>query len=262
MSLKKRLIPKIQVKTMQIGSKERPVAVTTLNFSRQKEIGDPISQAKIYEAQAVDELLFIDIEAWKSGKMISTDLVRRASETIFMPFTVGGGVKSVEDFRELLNHGADKVCINSSAISNPDLISSAAEIFGSQCVVVSIDYSNRDGKYRVMSHGGSNDTGLDPVEWASDCEARGAGEILITSVDRDGTRGGLDTKLTREISDRVKIPVITAGGCGSTMHFIEGFLDGHASAVSAGTFFSLKDENPMQARSQIRNAGVPIRLET
>lgn len=261
--LKKRLIPKLQMKESRFGTSRRMVLVTTINFADAIEIGDPVSQAKIYEAQAADELIFLDLDASLSSREILLDVVKRCAEEIFMPFTVGGGVRSIEDFKKLLCNGADKVSINTGAVTIPDIITEASRIFGAQCVVLSIDCGlNTDGSYRVWTHGGTVPTDLDPVTWAVEGERRGAGEIMLTSIDRDGTRSGLDLELTRRIVDAVSIPVISSGGCGLASHFVEGFTIGKADAVSAGTYFCFKDENPMQTRSQIKNAGIPIRLHT
>jgi imidazole glycerol-phosphate synthase subunit HisF len=259
--LKKRIIPKLQMKERQIGSRKIMVLVTTVQFSQYTEIGDPVSQAKIYEAQAADELIFLDIDASIEGRDNLIEIVRKTASEVFMPITVGGGVRSVEDFRVLLSNGADKVSINTAAVTDPDLISEAANIFGSQCVVVSIDYrKNNDGDHHVWIKCGKVETKLNPVEWSIKCEKMGAGEILLTSIDRDGTRQGLDVELTRQIADNISIPVITSGGCGLSSHFIDGFLSGNANAVSAGTFFCFIDENLMQTRAHIKNAGIPIRL--
>jgi len=261
--LKRRLIPKLQMKLRKIGSKEQLVLVTTVQFSRVVEIGDPVSQAKIYQAQAVDELIFLDLDATLEKRPPVLDVLRRAAEEIFMPLTVGGGVSKIEDFRNLLANGADKVCVNSAALARPQLMEEAAATFGSQCVVVGIDYKcNSAGRYSVWSEGGTVDTGQDPVAWAVECQKRGAGEILLTSVDRDGTRTGLDSQLTRRVTQNVSLPVITSGGCGLAAHFVEGFLEGNADAVAAGTFFCLRDQSPMQARARIKNAGLPIRIHT
>jgi cyclase len=239
------------------------VLVTTIRFDRVIEIGDPISQAKIYQAQAVDELVFLDLDASSDGREPLEKVIRSAAEEIFMPFTVGGGVKSSRGFRTLLASGADKVSVNSAAVEDPELITRASEAFGAQCVVLSIDYRViADGSYRVWTRGGKSETGLDPVAWAVEGERRGAGEILLTSIDRDGTSRGLDIDLTRKVAESVSVPVITSGGCGLATHFVEGFIQGKADAVSAGTFFCFRDQNPMQTRSQISNAGVPIRLHT
>jgi cyclase len=261
--LKKRLVPKLQMTMGSLGKAPRMVLVTTINFDRIIEIGDPVSQAKIYQAQAADELIFVDIRASSESRKTTIEVVKRAAEQIFMPFTVGGGVKSLEDFRILLAHGADKVSVNTAAIEDPSLIDRAAKVFGAQCVVLSIDYRrDAEGRNRVFKRSGKDETGLDPVDWAVEGERRGAGEILLTSIDRDGTRTGLDVVTSAEIAERVSIPVIVSGGCGLASHFAEGFLAGKASAVSAGTYFCFKDENPMQTRAQIMNAGIPIRVHT
>jgi cyclase len=261
--LKRRLIPKLQMKASRFGSSENMVLVTTTQFREVIEIGNPVSQAKIYEAQAADELIFLDLDASSQNRQTMVDVVRQAAEQIFMPFTVGGGVRTIADFRKLLSNGADKVSVNTGAVETPDLIDQASATFGAQCVVLSIDYrQDRNGQYHVWTRGGTVNTGLNPIKWAMKGEKRGAGEILLTSIDRDGTRGGLDVEMTRSVVENVSIPVITSGGCGLAAHFVEGFLIGKADAVSAGTYFCFKDENPMQTRAQIKNAGIPIRLHT
>lgn len=260
---KKRLIPKLQMKATSFGSSRRMVLVTTVNFREVLEIGDPVSQAKIYQAQFADELVFLDLDASAENRKTVVEVIRKAAQEIFMPITVGGGVKSVADFRELLSNGADKVSVNTAGVEDPDLINKASEVFGAQCVVLSIDYRKAEnGEYLVWTHGGKRETPRHPLEWAKEGERRGAGEILLTSIDRDGTRQGLDLEMTRRIAESVAVPVITSGGCGLASHFVEGFLAGKADAVSAGTYFCFKDENPMQTRSRIRNAGIPIRLLT
>lgn len=239
------------------------VLVTTVNFNKVLEIGEPVSQAKIYEAQASDELIFLDLDACREARKPNLDIIRKSSEEIFMPFTVGGGVDRIEDFKELLSNGADKVSINTAAVRNPELITESSEKYGSQCVVVSMDYKREiKGDYFVWINCGRERTNLNPVDWAVKSEELGAGEILITSIDRDGTCEGLDLEITRKISEAVSIPVISSGGCGFARHFSEGFLIGKADAVSAGTFFCFKDQNPMQTRSHIKNAGVLIRIHT
>ena len=239
------------------------VLVTTVQFGQTMEIGDPVSQAKIYEAQAADELIFLDLDASIDNRDGVFHVIRTAAEQIFMPFTMGGGIRNFSNIREALSNGADKVSINTAAVETPDFINEAASKFGTQCIVLSIDYRmNKGGRYRVWIRGGNEETNLDPVQWAIEGANRGAGEILLTSIDRDGTRHGLDLQLTSQITGSVSIPVITSGGCGVASHFVDGFLIGKADAVSAGTYFCFKDENPMQTRAQIRNASVPIRLHT
>ena len=259
--LKRRLIPKLQLKQSRFGSTPRMVLVTTIRFNEVIEIGDPISQAKIYEAQAADELIFLDLDASSENRETLINVVKQASEEIFMPFTVGGGVRNKDDFRKLLANGADKVSINTGAVEKPDMIREVSDIFGAQCVVLSIDYrSNGNHESWVWIKGGKEKTPLNPVQWAIEGEKRGAGEILLTSIDHDGTRRGLDLETARKVTSAVSIPVILSGGCGLTSHFIEGFIQGKADGISAGTYFCFKDENPMQTRSQISNAGIPIRM--
>ena len=261
--LKRRLIPKLQMRRTTVGTLDRMVLVTTIRFGEALEIGDPVSQAKIFQDQAADELIFLDLDASAENRENLVDVVRTAAEQVFMPFTVGGGVRSLDDFRSLLSNGADKIAVNTAALQRPDLIDEAAERFGNQCVVLSVDARrNADGSCTAWTHGGKNDSGRDVLDWCLEGERRGSGEILLTSVDRDGTREGLDIELTRMVTDNVSVPVITSGGCGLAEHFVAGFLEGGACAVSAGTYFCFKDENPMQTRSQIRNARIPIRLHT
>jgi len=259
--LKKRLIPKLQMKASRFGSLIRMVLVTTIQFKDVIEIGDPVSQAKIYQAQAADELIFLDLDASLENRETLIDVVRKVSSETFMPFTVGGGVRSIQSFRRLLSNGADKVSINTAAVERPEFISEVSEVFGSQCVVLSIDYrKNSQGKDCIYIKGGQVETDLDPIEWAIEGEKRGAGEILLTSIDRDGTRLGLELDISKRIVENVNIPVIISGGCGLANHFVNGFLITKAAAVAAGTYFAFRDEPPMQARSQIINSGIPIRL--
>lgn len=234
--------------------------VTTIQFDATIDIGDPVSQAKVFQAQAADELIFLDIDAWRSERSALLDVVRRASGELFMPMTVGGGVRSPGDFEDLLSNGADKVSVCTAAVEDPDLLTRAADAFGVQCVVCSIDYRATPDGPRVFVRGGTEVTELDPLTWARQAEGLGAGEILLTSIDRDGTRSGLDVEMIRTVSDAVEIPVIASGGCGVAADFVAGFLEGAADAVAAGTYFAFRDESPMQTRSQISNAGIPIRL--
>lgn len=261
--LKRRIIPKLLMKRSRFGGKTRMVLVTTVKYDEVIEIGDPVSQAKIYEAQYADELVFLDLDASSDDRDTMVAVIQSAAEQIFMPITVGGGVRSIADFRRLLSHGADKVSVNTAAVENPELIGEAAAIFGAQCVVLSVDCRREaDGSYRVWTRGGKTPTAWDPVAWAREGERRGAGEILISSIDRDGTRSGLDVELTRQVVDAVSVPVVASGGCGLAEHFVDGFKGAGADAVAAGTYFCFKDENPMQVRARIKNAGIPIRLNT
>jgi imidazole glycerol-phosphate synthase subunit HisF len=257
--VKRRLIPKLLLRSSQFGSTQRMVLVTTVNYDRIINAGDPVSQAKIYEAQSADELIFLNINPSQETKSLVLNIIRKVSEEIFMPITIGGGISKLDDFRELLSNGADKVSINTEAVLRPELISMASARFGAQCVVVSIDYKEVNNKRTVYINGGKTPTELDALDWALQCETLGAGEILVTNIGHDGKQEGLDTRFIEEVSSRVKIPVIASGGCGLAKHFIEGFRAG-ADAVSAGTFFCFKDQSPIQTRSHISNAGIPIRL--
>ena len=258
----KRIIPKLQLKNSKFDE-DQMVLVNTIKFGEVNEIGDPISQAKIFQAQIVDELIFLDLDARESLRGPNLNIIKNAAEEIFMPFCVGGGVNNINDFRTLLKNGADKVSINTSAVNNPNLINDASMVFGSQCVVVSIDYSkDNSGNYFVYINGGKIKTSRDPIEWAIEAQNRGAGEILLTSIDRDGIGLGIDLDLTKEVVKSVDIPVITSGGCGLSSHFTDAFNECNVSGVSAGTFFSMRDQNPMQTRSHIINAGIKIRNRT
>jgi cyclase len=254
--LKRRLIPKLQLK--QAAPNGCYELVTTVGFERIIKIGEPVSQAKIYQAQNVDELILVDLDSAGLVPELAC-LMQQMTEHIFMPITVGGGVRTVEDFQRLLACGADKVSINAAAIQSPLLISDAARIFGSQCVVASIDFRKRGMAYRVFTNRGSVDSGRDLIDWALECQDRGAGELLLTSIDRDGTKSGLELEAVRQVTECVSIPVIAGGGCGIASHFVEALKAG-ADAISAGTFFCHQDQNPMQCRAHIKNAGFPVRL--
>lgn len=262
--LKKRLIPKLLVKHRQMGRSVRPVLVTTQRFDRVLEIGDAVSQAKIYQAQMADELVVINIDGTPIGHdEVMLSLIERLAAETFMPLAVGGGVRTVDDFHKLLETGADKVTINTQAVSNPALITEAARRFGSQCVLISIDFRLDEQRIpRVFISAGREPTGLDAVDFCRRVTEMGAGEILLTDIDRDGTGEGLSTEVCARVADSVSIPVILSGGCGLAEHFIDGFRHGHAEAVAAGTFFAFRDQNPIQTRSHVRNAGIPIRMET
>lgn len=262
--LKKRLIPKLLIQNRTIGSSKRPVLVTTVGFERSINVGDPVSQAKIYEAQLADELLVLNIDNTPVDQNNTLlELIKRLAAETFMPLTVGGGVRTVRDFDSLLNCGADKVSINSEAINHPSLITDAAQRFGNQCVVVSIDFrTDASGNAFVMTDHAQKSTSMLVSDWAEEVASLGAGEILLTDADRDGSGLGLNCSVAHQVSALVSVPVIISGGCGVAEHFVRGFIDGGAEGVAAGTFFCFRDQNPMQTRSHIRNSGICIRMET
>lgn len=234
--------------------------VKGVNFVNLIDAGDPVEQAKAYEAQGADELVFLDITASSDGRAIMRDVVERTASQCFMPLTVGGGLRTLEDIRAMLNAGADKVSLNTSAITNPELVSQASAKFGNQCIVVAID-AKRDGvgKWKVYTHGGRNKTELDAVEWAKEVERRGAGEILLTSMDSDGTKDGYDIPLTRAVSDAVRIPVIASGGAGELKHLVEAVTLGKASAVLAASIFHFGKFSINQAKDAMIAAGIKAR---
>jgi len=261
-TLDQRLIPKLQLRASSFDP-ALMVLVTTVNFEKTIEIGNPTSQAKIFDSQSADELVFLDIDASNENRVSLVNIVQEVSKSLFIPLTIGGGIKSIDDIILLLSNGADKVSINSSAIKNPEFINSAANRFGTSTIVISIDYKkNLSGKYTVWTNGGKYDTGKDPIDWSIECASRGAGELMICSINNDGTQNGLDLEITRKIVDSVSIPVITSGGCGSTDDFINGYKVGCAHAVAAGTYFCFNDQGFMQIRAHIKNAGIPIRIVT
>jgi len=262
--LKKRLVPKLLIKHRQMQRVLRPVLVTTRNYEEARDVGDPVSQAKIYEAQLADELVVLNIDGTPIGDdEVMLGLIERLASETFMPLAVGGGVQSVDDFSRLLERGADKVTINTVALDRPVLVAQAAGRFGAQCVVVSIDF-RMDDLGRAIVHGdhAQRSTRRTVVEWAREVADRGAGELLLTDAGRDGSGSGLNCEISRAVADAVKIPIILSGGCGLAEHFVEGFTHGHAEAIAAGTFFCFRDQNPMQTRAHIMNAGIPIRMET
>lgn len=234
--------------------------VKGVNFVNLKDAGDPAEQARIYDQAGADELCFLDISATHEGRATLFEVVSKTADVCFMPVTVGGGVRAVEDFRKLLRCGADKVSVNSSAVADPDLLSRAADKFGSQCVVLAIDARMNDsGFFEVFTRGGRTPTGIDAVQWARDAEQKGAGEILLTSMDGDGTKDGFDLPLTRAVSDAVNIPVIASGGAGKPEHFAQAVTEGHASAVLAASVFHFGQFSIDEAKSAMQNAGVPVR---
>ncbi len=253
--LKTRIIPCLDV--------DRGRVVKGVNFVDIVDAGDPVEQAKIYNAQGADELCFLDITATHEGRDTILDVVRRVADEVFMPLTVGGGISSVAHIRNLLNAGADKVSINSAAVKNPDFVREAAEKCGSQCIVVAIDArAKEDGSdgWEIFTHGGRNGTGIDAVEWAVRMAEYGAGEILLTSMDRDGTKAGFNLPLTRAVADAVPVPVIASGGVGNLQHLVEGVTQGHASAVLAASIFHFGEYTVREAKEAMRAAGIPVRL--
>jgi cyclase len=272
----KRIIPCLDVKDGRV--------VKGVNFVDLIDAGDPVECGKAYDAAGADELVFLDITASSDKREIVTDMVRRVAETVFIPFTVGGGIRTIEDFRSILREGADKIAVNSAAIDNPNLISEAADKFGSQCVVVAIDarrrrvgkaldpslsysesikindvWTEKDG-WTVYKHGGRVDMNIDAVEWAIKAEQLGAGEILLTSMDADGTKAGYDIELTRAVANAVKIPVIASGGAGTLEHFEKSFTEGYADAALAASLFHFKELEINEVKKYLRSRGISVRL--
>lgn len=251
--LKARVIPCLDVKDGRV--------VKGVNFVDLIDAGDPVEQARLYDEQGADELCFLDITASSDNRETIYDVVRRTAEQCFMPLTVGGGVRTVEDVRKLLLAGADKVSINTAAVHNPELVREAAQKFGSQCIVVAVDAKQvAPGKFEIFTHGGRTATGIDAVEWARKMEEYGAGEILLTSMDRDGTREGFNIPLTSAIADAIRIPVIASGGVGNLEHLAEGVREGHATAVLAASIFHFGEYTIREAKEAMRDAGIPVRL--
>ncbi len=235
--------------------------VKGVNFVNLVDAGDPVEQARVYDAAGADELCFLDITASHEDRGILLDVVRRTAEHCFMPLTVGGGVRTLEDIRRLLLAGADKVSINSAAVARPEFVAEASQKFGAQCIVVAIDAKSvGPGRWSVFTHGGRRDTGIDAVEWAKRVVELGAGEILLTSMDRDGARSGFDLALTRAVADAVPVPVIASGGVGTLDHLVEGVREGHASAVLAASIFHFGEVEIGAAKRHMADAGLPMRL--
>ena len=250
--LKVRLIPCLDVKDGRV--------VKGVNFTRLVDAGDPVEQARVYDLAGADELTFLDITASSDNRDTLYDAVRRTAEQVFMPLTVGGGVRTVDDIRTLLLAGADKASINTAAVARPEFVAEAAQRFGSQCIVVAIDAKAvAPGRWEVFTHGGRKATGLDAVVWAKRMAAAGAGEILLTSMDRDGTKSGFDLALTRMIADAVSVPVIASGGVGTLDHLAEGVTEGHASAVLAASIFHFGIFTIAQAKARMVQSGIPVR---
>ena len=248
----KRIIPCLDVNNGRV--------VKGVNFVDLKDAGDPVEIARAYDAAGADELVFLDITASCEERDTVVDMVRQVAANVFIPFTVGGGIRTVEDFRKLLREGADKISVNSAAIDRPELITEAAEKFGSQCVVVAIDAKRRqDGGWNIYKHGGRLDTGIDAIEWAKKVEKLGAGEILLTSMDCDGTKAGYDIELTRAIADAVSVPVIASGGAGTLEHFYDALTEGGADAALAASLFHYKELEIMDLKKYLADKGVSVR---
>lgn len=236
--------------------------VKGVNFVNLTDAGDPVEIAAAYDKAGADEVVFLDITASCDGRKTVVDMVREVAKKVFIPFTVGGGIRTVEDFKEILREGADKVAVNSAAIKRPELIKEAAEKFGNQCVVVAIDAKRRaDGSgWNIYLNGGRVDTGIDAIEWAKKAESLGAGEILLTSMDCDGTKNGYDIELTRQVSEAVSIPVIASGGAGTLEHFSDAVIEGKADAVLAASLFHFKELEINEVKKYMKNKGISVRL--
>lgn len=249
----KRIIPCLDVKDGRV--------VKGISFVNLQDAGDPVEVAAAYDKAGADEVVFLDITASSDNRAIAVEMVRRVAEKVFIPFTVGGGIRTVDDFKMLLREGADKIAVNSAAIMNPRLISDAADKFGSQCVVVAMDAKRRkDGGFNIYKNGGRIDMGIDAVEWAIQAEKLGAGELLLTSMDCDGTKGGYDIGLTKTISSVVNIPVIASGGAGTMEHFYEALTEGGAEAALAASLFHYKELEIKQVKEYLRKKGVSVRI--
>lgn len=250
--LAKRIIPCLDVKEGRV--------VKGVNFVNLKDAGDPVENAAVYDKEGADELVFLDISASHEKRKTIEDLVRRTGEAVFMPFTVGGGINTVEGIRELLNAGCDKVSINTAAVKRPDFINESSRRFGSQCIVVAIDAKRNRNGWQVYINGGRTPTGLDALLWAKEAAKRGSGEILLTSMDRDGTKDGYDIVLTRAVSEAVSIPVIASGGCGKPEHIYDVFKNGKADAALAASIFHYKEISIKEVKEYLRMKGIPVRI--
>ncbi len=248
----KRIIPCLDVDSGRV--------VKGVKFLGLRDAGDPVEIARIYDHEGADELCFLDITASHEKREIILDVVARTADEVFMPLTVGGGIIKLEDIRKLLRAGADKISINTGAVTRPEFVRQAAETFGSQCIVVAIDAKRAGKSWEVFTHGGRKPTGIDACEWAEKMAAFGAGEILLTSMDRDGTKEGYDLELTRTISDRVRVPVIASGGVGNLEHIYEGLTTGRASAALAASIFHYREYTISECKSYLHQRGIPIRL--
>ncbi len=253
--LAKRIIPCLDIKNGRV--------VKGINFINLRDAGDPVEQARAYDREGADELVFLDITASHEGRGLTLAMARRVAESVFIPFTVGGGIRSVADMQAIIATGADKVSINTAAVRRPELITEGAKAFGSNAIVVAIDARRRPGSptpaWEITTHGGRRRTGIDAIAWAKECEARGAGEILLTSMDADGTQAGFDLQLTRAVADAVHIPVIASGGAGALAHFADAFTIGHASAALAASLFHFRTLTIAQVKAYLAQQGIHVR---
>jgi imidazole glycerol-phosphate synthase subunit HisF len=250
--LAKRIIPCLDVKAGRV--------VKGVRFVELKDAGDPVEAARAYDADGADELCFLDITASYEERKILLDVVGRTAEQVFMPLTVGGGIRTIDDIRDLLKAGADKVSINTAAVQHPEFVKQAAERFGTQCIVVAIDAKRAGDGWEVFTHGGRNATGIDAIDWARTMESYGAGEILLTSMDRDGSKAGYDLALTRAVSEAIGLPVIASGGAGNLQHLYEGFTEGKADAVLVASIFHYREYTIGQAKEYLRARGIAMRM--
>jgi len=250
--LKNRIIPCLDVKNGRV--------VKGINFVDLKDAGDPVEQAKIYSDGGADEICFLDITASNENRDTIYEVVERTSKKCFVPLTVGGGIRSIEDINKLLNSGADKVSINTAAVNNPKLVNQSSKKFGSQCIVIAIDAKKKDDKWKVFTHGGRSETDIDAIEYAKQMEDSGAGELLVTSMDRDGTQIGYDIDLMKNISSKVNIPLIASGGVGNLDHLVEGIKLGKANAVLAASIFHYGKHSLLEAKQYLESKGIPVRI--
>jgi len=251
--LAKRIIPCLDVREGRV--------VKGIQFVNIRDAGDPVECARAYDKARADELVFLDITASHERRKILIEIVQKVAESVYIPFTVGGGIRTVQDIRDLLNAGCDKVSLNTSAVDNPQLIGEASSRFGSQCIVLAVDArQDTPGKWQVYTHGGRTATGLDVLDWASRAQTLGAGEILLTSMDKDGTKDGYDLKLLRLLSDRLTIPVIASGGAGTMEHFYQGFAEGHADACLAASVFHFGELKISDIKQDLAQRGIPVRF--
>lgn len=250
--LAKRIIPCLDVKDGRV--------VKGVNFVNLKDAGDPVENAVVYDKEGADELVFLDIAASIQGRKTMVDVASRTGESVFMPFTVGGGISATGQIRDLLNTGCDKIAINTAAVKNPGFITESSARFGSQCIVVAIDAKKVKGKWLVHTHGGKKATGIDAVEWAKEAASRGAGEILLTSMDYDGTKNGYDIELTRTVAEAVNIPVIASGGCGTLQHIYDVLTDGKADAALAASIFHYREFSINDVKTFLRGRGIEVRM--